>query len=80
MITLISQKHILSNKKCTYEFDIKELDKFVDFIEKKFGEKLILQQSNQSTKRKNKIIINDEFKQWVWDNFEKRFEKRNTLI
>lgn len=80
MVTLISQKYFLSNKKCTYEFDIKEIDKFVDFIEKRFGEKLILQQSNQSTKRKNKIIINDELKQWVWDNFEKRFEKRNVLI
>jgi hypothetical protein len=78
--TLISQRYIKSNTNCTYEFDIKEIDKFIDFIEEKFGERLVIETKNQSTKRANKIIINDELKQWVWDNFEKRFEKNNHLI
>jgi hypothetical protein len=77
---LISQKFWKSNQKCTYEFKIKEIDKFVDFIEKRFGEKLIIKNINKSKKRLNKIIINDELKSFVWDNFEKRFEKRNQLI
>ena len=80
MITLVSQKFFKSNKKCTYEFDIKEIDKFVDFIENRFGERLIIKNTNQSTKRPNKIIINDELKSFIWENFEKRFEKRNELI
>jgi hypothetical protein len=78
--SLISQKYFKSNRKCTYEFDISEIDKFADFIEDRFGERLIVEKINQSTKRPNKIIVNDELKQWLWDNFEKRFEKRNVLI
>jgi hypothetical protein len=77
---LISNKFWLSNQKCTYEFDIKELDKFVDFIEKKFGEKLIINFDNVSSHRPNKIIKNDELKNWVWDKFEKPFEKKINLI
>ena len=80
MTSLISQKFYQSNKKCTYEFDIKEINKFVDFIENRFGERLIIKNTNQSTKRTNKIIINDELKSFIWENFEKRFEKRNELI
>jgi hypothetical protein len=78
--TLISEKYWKSNRNCTYEFDIKDLDKFVNFIENRFGEKLVMEKINQSTKRPNKIIINDELKSFVWNNFEKRFEKRNQLI
>lgn len=80
MVTLISQKFFKSNKKCAYEFDIKEMDKFVDFIENRFGERLIIKNTNQSTKRPNEIVIDDELKSFIWENFEKRFEKRNELI
>jgi hypothetical protein len=80
MVTFISQKFWKSNQKCTYEFDIKEIDKFVEFIENRFGEKLIMENINKSTKRTNKMIIDNELKSFVWDNFEKRFEKRNQLI
>ena len=80
LVTLVSLKYFKSNKKCTYEFDIKEIDKFVDFIENRFGERLIIKNTNQSTKRPNKIIINDELKSFIWENFEKRFEKTNQLI
>jgi hypothetical protein len=80
MTTLISERYYKSNKKCTYEFDIKEIDKFTDFIEERFGERLIIETTNQSTKRINKIVIDDKLKQWIWKNFEKRFEKNNHLI
>lgn len=78
--TLISEKFWKSNKQCTYEFDIKDLNKFVDFIEDRFGERLIMEEVNKSTKRPNKIIINDELKSFVWQKFERKFEKRNQLI
>ncbi len=78
--TLLSENLWKSNRKCTYEFDIKELDKFVDFIEDRFGEKLIVDKINETRKRPSKIIINDELKSFVWERFEKPFEKRNKLI
>ena len=80
MGTILPERHWKSNEKCTYEFDIKELDKFVKFIEDRFGEKIQLDNLNTSTKRPNKIIINDELKSFVWEKFEKPFEKRNKLI
>ena len=78
--TLISERYWKSNVKCTYEFDIKKLDDFVNFIENRFGEKLIIEKKNTSTKRPNKIIVNNELKSFVWERFEKIFEKRNQLI
>lgn len=78
--TLISEKFWKSNRKCTYEFDIRELDKFVDFMENRFGERLVIEEVNKSTKRPNKMIINDELKSFVWEKFERKFEKRNQLI
>ena len=80
VVTLIPNSYWKSNQKCTYEFEIKDLDKFVTFMEKKFGEKLEIKNKNTSTKRPNKIIINDELKSFVWERFEKPFEKRNQLI
>jgi len=80
MSTFISNKYYTSNQKCTYEFDISELDKFVELIENKFGEKLVIHHQNKSTLGPNKMIIDEKFKQWIWDNFEKRYEKENKLI
>jgi hypothetical protein len=77
--TLVSEKFWKSNKKCTYEFDITELNKFVDFIENKFGERLLIEKLHTSTKRESKITVNDELKSFVWNNFEKIFEKRKQL-
>ena len=78
--TLVSQKYWKNNQQCTYEFDIKEIDKFVDFIEDRFGERLIIERINESTKKPNKLIINDELRSFVWEKFEKTYEKRNQLI
>jgi hypothetical protein len=80
VVTLISENYWKSDQKCTYEFDIKELGKFVNFIELRFGEKLVIERENTSTKRPNKIIVNDELKNFVWEKFEKKFKKRNELI
>ena len=80
MATIVPERFWKSNQKCTYEFDIKEVDKFTNFIENRFGEKLIIENNNVSTKRPNKIILNEELKSFVWEKFEKPFEKRNQLI
>lgn len=77
---LISNKYWTNNKKCDYEFDIKELDKFVDFIYEKFGEKLVINMDNQSSHRPNKIIKNNELRNLIWDKFEKPFEKNINKI
>jgi hypothetical protein len=77
---LLSQKFYKENKNSDYEFDITEMDKFSDFIYDKFGERLIIPKLNESKKNKSKIIVDDKLKQWVWDKFEKPFEKRNQLI
>lgn len=80
LATLISEKFWKSNEKCTYEFDIKDIDKFVNFIENRYGEKIVIEKLNKSSKRINKIIVNDELKNFVWNNFEKRFQKNKQLI
>jgi hypothetical protein len=80
MSTLFSQNHWKENNAADYEFDISEMDKFCDFIYDKFGEKLQIKKLNESKPIPNKIILDDKLKQWVWDKFEKRFEKRNELI
>jgi hypothetical protein len=77
---LNSQNFYKENSKIDYEFDISEIDKFSDFIYDKFGERIYIEKLNSSSNVKSKIIIDDKLKQWVWDNFEKRFEKRNQLL
>ena len=77
---LLSQNHYKDNKLADYEFDISEIDKFSDFIYDKFGERLNIKRLNESKPISNKIIIDDKLKKWVWDKFEKPFQKRNTLI
>jgi hypothetical protein len=77
---LQSQNWIKENEPADYEFDISEIDKFSDFIYEKFGERLHIEKLNHSSEVSSKIVINDELRQWVWDKFEKPFEKRNQLI
>jgi hypothetical protein len=78
--TLLSQQYWCDNQRCTYEFDISELDKFSDFIENRFGEKLNIEKFNSNPETKSKIIIDDKLRNWVWDKFEKPFIKTNRLI
>jgi hypothetical protein len=78
---LWSQNYWLSGeKKCDFEFDIYELDKFADFIEKKYGEKLIIEHQNKSKKKTNKIVINDDLKNHIWEVFESPFYKSSKIF
>jgi len=77
---LISEKYWKSNTKCTYEFDVKELDKFCEFIEKKFGEKIEIPVINKSSKRTNKIIKDNKLSNFIWENFECRYDKSNRIV
>ena len=76
-----SEKYFKCNEKCTYEFDIKEMYKFEEFIQKKYNNtEFKVPHINCSNNIQSKIIINDELKNFVWDIFESRFEKKKNLI
>lgn len=80
---LISQNYWKSNKPCTYEFNINELDKFQIFIKDKYGIDIIIPKLNtteDSNYGKNKIILDDTLREWIFNNFEKPFIKTNSLI
>jgi hypothetical protein len=78
--TLWSQNHWKDNNECDYEFDINEIDKFVDFIENRYGERLVVDKINENPKIKSKLVLNDELKSFVWDKFEKKYNKKNHLL
>lgn len=77
---LFSQNYWKEDNKCDYEFDIRDMNKFISFIEERFGEKLIIDKLNENPKTKSKLIIDDELKTFVWERFEKRFNKKNYLL
>ena len=77
---ILSQLYWIDNQKCTYEFDISEINKFENFISNRYNTEFKVCKLNESPSRKNQIIKDEKLKQWVWDNFEKRFEKRNSII
>jgi hypothetical protein len=80
LCVLQSENHWKENQPSTYEFDIKEIHKFEEFIEKRYGVSFKIPHLNSTPKIKNKIEINDELKNYLWNVFEKPFEKRNSLI
>lgn len=77
---ILSKKFWCNNQKCTYEYDISEINKFAELIENKFGEKITIRKLNDNPEVKSKIIIDDKLKSWVWDKFEKPFIKTKKLI
>jgi hypothetical protein len=78
---LWSQNYWLSGeKKCDFEFDINELDNFTDFIEKRYGKKLIIDHRNKSKNKTNKIIVNDDLKNHIWEVFESPFHKVSKIF
>lgn len=77
---LCSQNFWKGNEKCTYEFDINEINKFEEFIQNRYNLDFKTQKLNNDPKIYNNIIVNDELKNWVWNTFEKQFQKRNELI
>jgi len=79
--TLLPQNFFTNSKKCTYEFDISNLDEYVLFMKDKFNVNIKVKKINRSTnKNESNIENNTEFKNWVFDNFEKRFEVNNKKI
>jgi hypothetical protein len=70
-----SQNKYLDGEKCTYEFDIKELDKFKTFYENRYDVKIDIPHENASPKKINKIILDDDLKNHLWEVFEKPFAK-----
>ena len=77
---MASQNYWTENQKCTYEFNIKEMDKVEKFFKDRYGTDLKIERFNQSTEQKSKIVVDDKLKAYVWDLFEKPFVKRNSLL
>jgi len=65
---------------CTYEFNINELNKFENFIYEKYNVNIQIKKTNETKKIKNKIIINDNLKNFIWENFENQCYKIKQLI
>ena len=71
-----SQNYWIDNTKCTYEFNIKKLYELEDFIYNKFGEKIEITENNVQIKTlKNKIILDDTLRNYIWELFEKPYDK-----
>jgi len=77
---LCSPNYFKENVECTYEFDLNNINEFKNFLENRFNCKLNIPHIHISQLKNNKIIINDELKNFIWDNFEKPYEKINKLI
>lgn len=80
MKIMTSQNYWIENQKCTYEFDIKEMDKVEKFFKDRYGSDLKIKKINQSTQQKSKIVVDDKLKAFIWDLFEKPFVKRDSLL
>lgn len=78
--TLCSQKIWTNNEKCTYEFDIKDLNNFEKFISTRYNIDFKIQDINKSKKQSNKIIIDDQLKNFIWNKFEEPYIRKNKLI
>lgn len=76
---LLSQNYWTENQKCTYEFDFNEIDKFSEFIENRYGEKLNIQLLNKEFTPKNKIDVDQKLRDFVWNSFEKPYIKSKLL-
>lgn len=80
ILILSSRSAQLLGGRCTYEFDINEIDEFKKFIQNRYNVQFELPFLNKRDKIKNNIIVDDELRNWVWDKFEKPFIKSNKLI
>jgi hypothetical protein len=79
--TLLSQNFFTNGKKCTYEFDINNLNEYVLFVKNKFNADIKIEKLNaNSNKSKSNIVNNNQFKNWLYNNFEKKFDINNKSI
>lgn len=77
---LASPLYWTNNQKCTYEFDMNDISSFEKFISNRYGVEFKLEKENQSKYPTSKIVKDDKLKNWVFDNFEKRFHLPKKLI
>lgn len=77
---LSSQNMWTGNEKCTYEFNINEICKFEKFISNRYNIDFKVDNINKSEKLTNKIVINDELKNFIWNIFEYPYVRKNILI
>lgn len=79
-LLLLSTKFWTNNKTCTYEFEFNNLNLFEEFISDRYDIEFKIPHLNSREKVKSKIIKNDKLENWIWENFEKRFQKLNKTI
>lgn len=77
---LKSQNYWKNSQKCTHEFDISELDIFENFIKNRFSCDFSIKKDNSNETINNKIKIDDDLKNLIWNLFESPFEKKIRLI
>ena len=75
---LCSSNFWKSGRKCTYEFNFKELNKVSTFFEENFNCRFKVPNLNdtKSIFRLSNVVINDELKSFVYNRFEKRFNNK----
>jgi hypothetical protein len=70
---MLSQNYWKLNKPCTYEFDIKEINKLMIFINNRYNANITIPKLNSVPKKMKNIVIDDKLKNWIWDLFEKKY-------
>ena len=78
--TLCSQNFWTNNEKVTYEFDMENISEFERFISNRYNIDFKIGHINKGEKMTNKIIIDDELRNFIWTNFEDSFVRKNKLI
>jgi len=77
VVMLLSQNYWTDNEKCTYEFELKEIDKFEKFIEDRYNIEFKLKKLNSDTKLKSNIVGDDKLKKYLWGLFESQYVKKS---
>jgi hypothetical protein len=77
----LSENYWKEGENCTYEFDLSNISEFYKFIENKFKKRFEreITKQNKNNPNQSKIIIDDTFKNFVWDRFEKPFIKSKII-
>lgn len=77
---LLPQNFWKMNKKCTYEFNIKELDKMEEFLNERYKVEIEIPRINETpVKIKNKIILDKDLNEYL-SKFIRKCEFRKTSL
>ena len=76
----LSQYYWTDNLNCSYEFHIENLSELERFMGDKFDCEFQIKKENASINKENKIIVNDELKNHIWNTFEKPFYKSRKIL